>query len=568
MKNILLLLVFILNGVFLTNLTAQGNTGISKSKKVSITRAPKFPPNLNAIVSFNEPSGNQLLDAQEKAYMVVKIKNKGKGKGKGVKLNIFPESVSGLKFQSYYEIGDISPGEEKKINIPIKGKQNLKTKAVSFNLIFNEKNDFEPDEMRLSFNTKSFEAPEFILVDGFNIDDANSNGMIEKGEQVTITAAIQNIGQGIAKNVQVILSKDKMVFFLPDAYEHQSDGTLLFSLGKMNPGEMKEFTFDTFTNKKAEEIQIVASITESYGQYGKSDIRLPLELKKSISRIKEVQVVGVDNEKVDIQHASGFNIDIETNIPETNMENKDGIAVIIGNRNYQGDIPMVDFAIRDAEFMKEYLIKTLGYKPGNILHYQDATLSKMKVAFNKLKNYVKKGKSDVFVYYSGHGAPDPESNQGYFVPVDADPNYIKESGYPVNDLYGLLNDIDTKSTTVLIDACFSGSSDEGMILKDISPVFIEVNESSLITDNSTVMTSAAGDQVSSWYRDKKHSLFTYYFLKAIQGEGDLNKDKKLTFAEIESYIDENVPYQARRINGRDQTPQLDSTDKERVFIQY
>ena len=184
------------------------------------------------------------------------------------------------------------------------------------------------------------------------------------------------------------------------------------------------------------------------------------------------------------------------------------------------NIPSVDFAVRDAEYFKEYLIQTIGYRPGNIFYYTNATQANMKDAFNKLKNAVKKGKSDVFVYYSGHGAPDPDSKQGYFVPVDADPNYIKDTGYPVEDLYQLLNQTGANSTTVVIDACFSGSSDGGMILKDISPVFIEVDDSFLTIDNSAVFTSATGEQVSSWYRDQKHSLFTYYFLKALQGDAD------------------------------------------------
>ena len=54
----------------------------------------------------------------------------------------------------------------------------------------------------------------------------------------------------------------------------------------------------------------------------------------------------------------------------------------------------------------------------------------------------------------------------------------------------------------------------------------------------------------------------------MQGDGDLNKDKKLTFSEIESYIADNVPYMARRLNNREQTPQLITKDKNRVLIAY
>jgi hypothetical protein len=135
-------------------------------------------------------------------------------------------------------------------------------------------------------------------------------------------------------------------------------------------------------------------------------------------------------------------------------------------------------------------------------------------------------------------------------------------------LYTILNETGAKSTTVVIDACFSGASDKGMILKNISPVFIEINNSFLTIGNSAVFTSSTGGQVSSWYRKKKHSLFTYYFLKALQGDADSNNDKILTLSEIKDYIDDEVPYMARRINNRVQTPQLLTTDKNKVIVRY
>ena len=74
-----------------------------------------------------------------------------------------------------------------------------------------------------------------------------------------------------------------------------------------------------------------------------------------------------------------------------------------------------------------------------------------------------------------------------------------------------------------------------------------------------------GKQISSWYREKKHSLFTYFFLKALQGNADENNDKQLTISEIETYINEHVPYQARRID-RQQTPEVTTSNKDRVLV--
>lgn len=81
-----------------------------------------------------------------------------------------------------------------------------------------------------------------------------------------------------------------------------------------------------------------------------------------------------------------------------------------------------------------------------------------------------------------------------------------------------------------------------------------------------LITSAAVDQVSTWYPEKRHSLFTYYFLKGLQGEADLNRDKKITMGEMKEYLKENVPYMARRLSGTEQTPVVTGNDQE-VIIQ-
>ena len=39
---------------------------------------------------------------------------------------------------------------------------------------------------------------------------------------------------------------------------------------------------------------------------------------------------------------------------------------MIGNKDYGEDVPDVDFALRDAEFMKRYLINPFGYDEDKI----------------------------------------------------------------------------------------------------------------------------------------------------------------------------------------------------------
>lgn len=274
-------------------------------------------------------------------------------------------------------------------------------------------------------------------------------------------------------------------------------------------------------------------------------------------------------------------IDVDTDIPQTAMRNPDGIALIIGNRNYEHpDVPSVTFAHHDAEIMRQYVIKTLGYREGNILFESDATKARFEELLGTADNhrgdlysYVKPNKSDVFIYYSGHGAPDPNTKQGYFVPVNCNPAKVALAGYSLNTFYRNLSKLDAKSITVVIDSCFSGGTSTGkMLISSASPVGIKVENPAIAKGDTVILTSARGDQISSWYDEKKHGLFTYFFLKSLNGSADRNGDHEITFSELYEFISDNaegVPYWAKRLHsGRMQIPTLQGKNKDRVFVRY
>ena len=54
--------------------------------------------------------------------------------------------------------------------------------------------------------------------------------------------------------------------------------------------------------------------------------------------------------------------------------NPDGVAVIVGNRNYgHRDVPEVSYAHRDAEAFRRYVLDVLGFDPENIIDLRDAS---------------------------------------------------------------------------------------------------------------------------------------------------------------------------------------------------
>ena len=86
-----------------------------------------------------------------------------------------------------------------------------------------------------------------------------------------------------------------------------------------------------------------------------------------------------------------------------------------------------------------------GFREGNIIDLRDATKGRLDAVFGtsdnvegQLHDWVKQGKSDVVVFYSGHGVPGLKDRRGYLLPVDGDPNLLEINGYPVDLLYANL----------------------------------------------------------------------------------------------------------------------------------
>jgi len=64
----------------------------------------------------------------------------------------------------------------------------------------------------------------------------------------------------------------------------------------------------------------------------------------------------------------------------------------------------------------------------------------------------------------------------------------------------------------------------------------------------------------------RHSLFTYYFLKGLQGAADERGDGKITVAEMDAYLKKNVPYMAQRLGGNEQTPVITGNAGEVIAV--
>lgn len=245
--------------------------------------------------------------------------------------------------------------------------------------------------------------------------------------------------------------------------------------------------------------------------------------------------------------------------PSTTVKpQKTRYAVVIGIEQYRQSLPPVEFASHDAAIMREYLTKSLGYPDENVVMLVNEHAAKSdveKYIERWLPNRVDKD-SSVLLYYSGHGAPNPATQEGFLVPYDGDPTFLEITGYPLKRLYEQLGKLPAQEILVVLDSCFSGSGGRSVIAKGARPMVISIENPVLAGDKIVVLTASSASQISSTYDQKNHGLFTYFFLKGLQGEGDVNRDGKIDISELHGYVKPRVEGVARREFNNDQVPQL------------
>jgi len=229
-------------------------------------------------------------------------------------------------------------------------------------------------------------------------------------------------------------------------------------------------------------------------------------------------------------------------------ERPNDFALLIGIEDYQS-LPKADFGARDAKTVRRHF-EALGVPARNVIALEgaQATGSKMRSYLQQWLPRNVKPESTVFVYYSGHGAPDPETGDAYLVPWDADPMFLTTSAYPLKQFYAELAKLKAKRVVVALDACFSGSGGRSVLAKGARPLVAKVDESVPAAANLTVLAAASGSEITGTLDDQAHGIFTYHFLKGLSGGAK-------TPRALYDYLKPRVQDDARRQN-REQSPTL------------
>ena len=81
------------------------------------------------------------------------------------------------------------------------------------------------------------------------------------------------------------------------------------------------------------------------------------------------------------------------------------------------------------------------------------------------------------------------------------------------------------------------------------------SENENLPQNTTILSAASGSQISISSAEIGHGLFSYFIMRGLEGEADLNKDQKITAQELHAYTSERVSKEAQR-KGVQQNPAI------------
>jgi len=266
-----------------------------------------------------------------------------------------------------------------------------------------------------------------------------------------------------------------------------------------------------------------------------------------------------------IQQASGPTFDTLNPSGKTVKSNPNALALIIGVADYEKTNANALYADKDAQQFYDYARMKLGIPSSNIKELVNAKADRVEIGLavqDWIARSTKSGKTDIYVFFAGHGLASDDGKNMFLLPYDGSPRLLKASAIRRKELFDNIQQSNPRSVTVFLDTCYSGTTRGTDMLVASRPIMIKAKEQA-IPSNFTVFSAAAGDQTSKPLEEAKHGMFSYFLMKGMEGDADSNNDNKITAQELHNYVKENVTQQS----SGSQTPELQG-DKDRVLVKF
>jgi len=550
---------------------------LSSMPDIIQTKIPLFPAEIElSSQEWREPSGNRALDAGEKGYICLEISNTA-NYGGNVEIMLTPLTImEGIKYEKKRVIGILKGNEKKEVLIPFEASMDVETFRckIRCEIIETFYKDIIP--FIIEFDTRAFQPPEFSLILR-DYDDSKKyypsnrpNGKLEAGEIIHVILNVQNVGAGKADNVSSeikIGNEGDVVHYRRYLQDVPGVKNTRFNLNSIDRGKDKDIDFYFFTNPdfKDEKVEITLAVNESWGKYGKEKL-FQLSMGQNIQKEKIITAKTIENDYKEIELIASELVPVE-NVPTCPLSvYNDAVAVVIGIEDYK-HVTKAEYKLRDAQYFYEYCKKVFQIPEENIYFKtnENATKAELDYIFSKkqgwLKKRINKGKTDVILYFGGHGFHG-EDGKPHLVPYNVRPEQTMNT-ISIEDVSKKIIDMEPNRVFFYVESCFSGVSGyqeedpEGIsLVESINMPTVPLKHPALQSDKIIIISATSSQNYSSNASNLKHGIFTYYLLEAFQGKADMNNDGKTTVSELFEHVSKNTESKALLLFDREQTPEI------------
>ncbi|MBD2311777.1 SUMF1/EgtB/PvdO family nonheme iron enzyme [Desertifilum sp. FACHB-1129] len=207
------------------------------------------------------------------------------------------------------------------------------------------------------------------------------------------------------------------------------------------------------------------------------------------------------------------------------------IAIGINKYNY---LQRLHYAQQDAERVQTFLEREAGFD--YVLRMSEEaedrsfhpTKGNIRRSLRRLAEKAKMGPGDNFwFFFSGHGIP--EEGCDYLMPLDGDPDDIKESAIAISDITNILRGCGADNVVLILDACRQGGKKAG---KGIGDQTTEMARQTGVIS----FFSCSPNQYSYEIPELKQGVFTQALLEGLSVQG-----RCATVERLNEYLTRRVP---------------------------
>ncbi len=234
-------------------------------------------------------------------------------------------------------------------------------------------------------------------------------------------------------------------------------------------------------------------------------------------------------------------------------------ALVIGINAYQ-KAPRLNYSVADAKAVAAVL-PGLGFQKQNIFVLLDRDATKARIQSVLYRDLARMGPNDrLFVYFAGHGETVPirSGEEGYFLPVDADPSALPLTGIAMDEIQRISQRLPAKHYLFVMDACFSGFA----ATREASPASTSDEYLAAALREPVVQVITAGRKGQLSIEDGGHGLFTRRLLDGLRGLADTEGRGYISAAQLATWLEPRVVRDSR---GR-MTPQYGKLEGEGQFV--